>query len=413
MRKLAFGHRFCANCIIGLKKLKVSDFLFYCAFACFAFSEVAETTAFAVSYSLVKTCCKALLLGSAAMLFLRLLLMRESGWQWVFTFGTFILAALIFIRCRFEYPFWIFLFVLAGKGVELEKIAKITLVITCFLTFITLVACYMGFIADYVIQAGGERSARSALGFTHPNRLGERIIEICMACWYLYSAKQPRRVFLVCLAAALFIYFLAESRGSCVLLIMLMAATVLYPVLTRVPRLSVLISAFLVVASVSISFYFMVAYTSDDPSMALLNRSSSGRLSLMNSSYEYGGITLLGTDFSDAPVVSSHYLDGSDVHFLVDNSYARLLLLNGVVPTVLFFFLIGAVYVMHYRERIFPLALLGLTIALLLGVIENFALDIQFNYFLLLAAEMVFMGGAKEGVRQDESTRPVGFIRSD
>ena len=156
----------------------------------------------------------------------------------------------------------------------------------------------------------------------------------------------------------------------------------------------------------------MAAYTPTNAFMAEFNRQLSNRLSLMNQSYEYAGLTLLGADFTYAPVVATHYLNNTEVRFLVDNSYARIFLNNGLVTTILLLALIAAVYLRHIKEQRFTLALLGLTIVLAFGFIENFMLDIQYNYFMFLASEALFAPLAVNGIASEKTCKSETFRRA-
>lgn len=392
-------HRSHRSFVALLSETSIEEFLFYLAFTCFSFAEVLNTTAFVVTFPILTKVCQTMFYATVLMLLGRLLLLKETSCQWFASFSAFILVSFIFLHYKFEYPFWIFLFVFAGKGADLKKLAKITLVLVSIVTAVSILACYAGVIENYVIRASGGRSARSAMGFTHPNRLGERIAEICIAIWYLQSQAHRWRVAVLNLVALLFVSNIADSRGSCVVFAMLIVAAALYPVLSRTPRASIIICGSLVAVIILLSFYLMVAYDPGNSFMAALNAGTSGRLFLMNNSYQYAGLSLLGNDYSRAPVVALHYLDGSDVHFLVDNAYARLLLLNGIIPTMSLFVLLFLVYLRNFQDHCFSLALLGLSVLLVFGLVENFPLDIQYNYFLFLISDVIFVRNKKHVVK--------------
>lgn len=373
-----------------LVETTIEELLFYVAFTLFSVAEVLQTTAFTELYPALNAFCKGMLILTATMLAFRLLLLREDGWQWIVSFVGFAIVAVIFLFKSFDTVFWLFLFVFAGKNADLRKLAKITLVVVTTITVVSILACYAGLVPNFMLQETADRAARSAMGFKHPNRLAERIAEICIAYWYLNSAEHRWRVVVLNSLVFLFVGFVADSRGSCVVFIALILVTLIYPHLTRYPRFSTVASFILIIGIVMFSFYCMVAYSPDNAIMAELNNMLSGRLSLMHQSYEYAGLTLFGADFTYAPVVGTHYLYGTEVRFSVDNSYGRILLNNGIATTALLFILITAVFLRFIKERRFTLALLGLTVILAFGFVENFMLDIQYNYFMFLAADVLF-----------------------
>lgn len=393
-----------------LGKTSVDEFLFYTAFTLFSIAEVLQTTAFTERFAALNTVCSGMLILTAALLAFRLLLLRESGWQWMVSFVGFALIAVIFFLKSFDTVFWLFLFVFAGRDADFSKLAKITLVVVSILTVISIMACYAGVVQNYMLVSD-QRGFRSAMGFKHPNRLAERIAQICIACWYLYSTKHRWRVIALNVAALLFVSFVADSRGSCVIFVALILTVFVYPPLKRCPKFAATASIVLVFGIATLSFYFMVSYTPANAIMADFNQLLSRRLSLANQSYEYAGLTLFGADFTYAPVVAKHYLYGTEVHFLVDNSYARIFLNNGLVTTILLFVLIAAVYLRHIKEQRFTLALLGLTIILAFGFVENFMLDIQYNYFMFLASEALFAPLAVNGIASEKACKPANHHR--
>lgn len=399
------------NSIYGwFGKTTVEELLFYMAFTLFSIAEVLQTTAFTERFAALNTVCSGMLVLTAVLLAFRLLLLRENGWQWIASFVGFALILVIFFLKHFDTVFWLFLFVFVGRDADFKKLAKITLVVVTLITVVSILACYLGIVQNYVINSS-ERGLRSAMGFKHPNRLAERIAEICISCWYLYSTKHRWRVIALNVAALFFVNSVADSRGSCIVFAALIFAVFVYPHLKRSPKFAASASLILIVGIAALSFYLMVAYTPSNAFMAEFNRLLSRRLSLMNQSFDYAGITPFGADFTYAPVVATHYLYNTEVRFLVDNSYARLFLNNGVVTTVLFFVLVAAVYLRHIREQRFTLALLGLTIILAFGFVENFMLDIQYNYFMFLASEALFTPLAVNGIASEKACKPANHRR--
>ena len=131
-----------------LMETTVDNFLFYFAFVCFSIAEILVTTAFITVVPLLGRACNVLLYCSVVMLFLRMLIVRATSAQWIAVFVIAVLAAFLGMRYGFQYPVWIFLFVVSGRGVNLRTLAKITLVLAGTLTILTLLACYAGFLEN-------------------------------------------------------------------------------------------------------------------------------------------------------------------------------------------------------------------------------------------------------------------------
>lgn len=376
----------------AIGNMSVDELFFYGAFCLYSIAEIIRTTAFVMTFPILGTICHGLLILSALLLLMRLMLLRASDFQWLVTLGIFMLTALVAFRYGMEYPFWIFLFVISGKGIKIKRLAKITLVLATVITVSAILACYAGFVENYTMIATGDRVLRNSMGFLHPNRLGERIAEICISYWYLRVSDHRLRVTVLYVVSFLFVYFVANSRTSCLVFVVLILGTWFFPLLSKVPRFSVILCGILITLTISASFFFMASYDSFDNLMTSLNELLSGRLYLMNFSYRFQAPSLFGNDYSNAPVVGFSIASNSEYHFQVDNAYGHLLLLYGLIPTILFLILIFLIYVKFYRDGKFPLALFGLSILLVVGLVENFTLDIQYNYFLLLISDIIFVG---------------------
>lgn len=389
---------FCRSAWEVVREMPLVDFLFYLAFACFSVGEVLTTTAFLVLYPFLGAFARGMVLVAAPLLAMRIILLRQSAGQWLLTIVLLVFSALTLFYSGIQYPFWIFLFVAAGKGIDLKIIAKITLVVVTFMSVVTILSCYAGVLENYTLQETGERELRNSMGFLHPNRLGERLAEICIAYWYLNYNKHKARVIALCSVLMLYVNFVSNSRTACIVFALLIIGTLLYPFLSKFSKMSVLISGIVVAALVFASFYYMIEYDPNNSFMVSLNQTLSNRLSLMHGSFGYATPSLFGNDYSDAPVVGYTVSAGGDHHFVVDNAYSHLLLLYGIVPTALLFVLISLVYIKFFREESYPISLFGLTIILVVGFVENFTLDIQYNYFLLLISEVIFASNCDEGL---------------
>ena len=373
-----------------LRETTVENFLFYFAFTCFSLAEILNTTAFVVVLPQLGFICRALLYCSAGTLLLRLAILRATENQWATVLAIAALAAFLGMLHGLQYPFWIFLFVVSGRDVDLKIIAKITLILTSTLTLLTIFACYVGFLENYTMVATDTRAVRNSLGFLHPNRLGQRIAEICIAYWYLHVDNRKGRVIALCALSLTYVYLVTNSRSSCIVFVILIVVTLAYPLFGRFPRFSVLGCSVIVAVIAAGSLFLMAEYNPLNTVMAGINELVTGRLYLMNASYIYAPPSLFGNDYSNAPIMGYTLASNAEYRFVVDNAYAHLILQYGVAATILFFILIVIVYGHHYHERRFSGALLGLTLLLVVGFVENFTLDIQYNYFLLLISNVIF-----------------------
>lgn len=384
--QLSFRHFF--------ETTSLESFIFYCSYSCFSIAQIVTQTYFIKNINGLYSFCTALLYLSIALLLFRLALLKVSNSQWLVVLTICAFGFLLYELYGFQYPFWIFLFVVSGKDVDLRIVAKITLLLAGTITTLTVLACCFGILANNIMQVDGARGVRNSLGFTHPNRLAEYLSEICIAYWYLNYFNHKWRTIALCLASTVFVYAVAGARSSCIVFILIIIVTLLYPILAEMPRVAIFSCGVAALLVVILSFFFMANFNPLNGFMASLNSLLSGRLKLAHSAYSYASPSLLGNDYSGAPVVG-HTLNGNiQYHFMVDNAYAHLVLLYGVIATVVFFLLVCSVYYRCFQKRIFPLALLGLTTLLIVGFSENFTLDIQYNLFLFLISGAIYQNNS-------------------
>ena len=152
----------------AIGNMSVDELFFYGAFCLYSIAEIIRTTAFVMTFPILGTICHDLLILSALLLLMRLMLLRASDFQWLVTLGIFMLTALVAFRYGMEYPFWIFLFVISGKGIKIKRLARITLVLATVITVSAILACYAGFVDDSYRRPCAEKF----YGFPPPQSFG-------------------------------------------------------------------------------------------------------------------------------------------------------------------------------------------------------------------------------------------------
>lgn len=369
----------CAGC----ERMPAWELLYYGAFACILIWQglswtVMETLLF-IPVGIIKTCLK----GSFLLLISLSLILRRRP------FREYLLGALVgslflvsaFI-CKDRDLLFAFVLVFSGRGVSLRRLALVTLVFSMMLVAITVLSAISG-VAEirHAIDTDG-RGSRSAWGFTHPNRLAFVIYFFCLSWLAVRFPRVDSRDLVVLIAPAfLIIFFFIQSRTSAFMLLVLTAMVYGFKTFGK-SNAGKLISLFLlIVGGVLImgSIYFMVYYDASNPIHLSLNKVLSGRLSLANEYYTRFPPALFGTSFEN--VAARNY--GFDSALVVDNSYARLFILYGVVPAIMWILSFFFLCIRGIRENIVSLGFVVYGAMIIFGVSEAMTLAFTSNFALI------------------------------
>lgn len=299
--------------------------------------------------------------------------------------------------------FWIAVFVVASEGVHMSRVTGLALALTAGLLLVTVTCAKLGVIEDYLYPR--DDGVREAAGFYHSNICGYYAVLACVsasALSLMHGRHREARGFVavvaVYLAALALNLALSQSRTATVVWAVALAAYgFLYFVRSRRARLalSVALSAGVAVGAVA-SLFLMVAFDPSNSTHAFLDQLLSGRPSLSHHYLELGGPTPFGTSYMEAePVGFDH---GAPQWFLVDNSWCRLFLGYGIIPTAVLLAGEVCLYLRLLRrmrdqedDTVAPALLFGLTIAGIYALSENVGIRLEWNYFLLaLGPELLY-----------------------
>lgn len=380
--------------------IPASEGLFYIAFACFFARQgliwtMLETVLF-LEVDVIKNVLFALF---SITLFGSLVLQKRTFKEYIIGL---VLGSLILVSafvCNERALLYAFLFVFAGQGVSFKQLAKITLVISCLLIFITLLYALSGTIEIRYAIVTDARSGRSAWGFTHPNRFAFVIFLVCL-CWTVI--RYPRinvRDYLLFVPSFFVILFVLQSRTFVLALCLLLIVFYGYNYCRKRSKArqigyTILFSGLIVMG---LSLVLMVWYDPSNPIERFLNSLVSNRFSLANEYFRNYPPSLFGTNFDDIPARSA----GFKTNLVVDNSYARLVILYGIVPTLIWVGSFILLCVKHIRANTTCLAFALYGLMILLGFTEYMTLDFASNFALI---SLAYLWDSQEK-RSDESFR--------
>lgn len=307
-----------------------------------------------------------------------------------------------------ERLFTMLLFALGGSGAEVRKLAGISVSVRLPGVILAAILSQTGVIEDYIILRGNY--IRHALGFTHPNIWGHYLFCICLALCVLRFGKKPWFEAAAAIVCAFLCLFVADSRTSFLMLLILAVFFLLYYLLKKRLDLRVMVwfSGFVAVCAVGLSLLFMVIYSDSNPVLVYLNKLFSNRFSLANSYFEAFGVSLFGHNYVD---VYLNEIEG----ILVDNSFAYLILVWGILGLLLLILLMAVFFAGGRKALLNQTAqeeysrnLFGMCMYFIYGISEGMFLRVEFNYFFVAVSD-VFYGYRK---RTDAAERtPLGWVR--
>ncbi len=286
------------------------------------------------------------------------------------------------------------LFVIASKYVNFDKVIKISYMILILTMAIIFFMYYTGQIDDSVIYRGS--MIRHSWGFTHPNVLGVRVFQlvlshcylrkqhitiidygiIALASWYVYRVPNCKTAFfgLVIFGAMLLIYK-AENWfvGGQVFFI----------------KILVLIAIVVNVLSVILSIINVKAY----PFLAMIDKRMSYRFSTCFRTLKYYGIKLLGQEIN-------LYISRMGVlmrRFYIDTSYVAILVRYGIGVYLIFsiLYIVAMIYCLKKNNHFMVIVL---SMYAIYGIMENSFFAITQNFFLIALSFPLY---ATDNIGQD------------
>ena len=281
------------------------------------------------------------------------------------------------------------LFLIAGREVNLRKIAICVLCTNVAVIFLTVICANNGIIKKTTFIAGNGMPERQAFGFTHPNLFGLAVVTACCAYAVLQYRKFGWKDLLIYGVAFYACYELAYSRTSAIsiLLIVFLSLFVTIDKHGRWDKLILVLGSLAFLGLSLFSIWLMVYFKPSISSMSNLNSMMTGRLDLLHHYFQTFGVHMFGFDFSKMQENYRGYYDT----FICDNAFAHVVLESGIVVAALLFLayeyvlLRGLIVYGELTPELF-----GLIIFAFVAFSESGAFWVCVNFCLVALAEPFF-----------------------
>ena len=294
------------------------------------------------------------------------------------------------------------IFIYSARNMEVNKILRISYVISVFMLVFIILSSYLGIIQNYIYYSALRE--RQYLGFRYALYPSSILCNIIFLKVYL-EKENISWLSLICLLVANYVLFqYTDSRLTFILGVALIVFSTIMKKSQKFREILLnrtFIWSFLVLALLSIYATINYDYLSDWQSD--LNEALGGRLSLGNSTLKFYGYGLFGKTLS----LSGNGLDengmlNTSTYDYVDNLYVLLLLRAGII--FLFIFLVAMTIIMKkiYIQKDSYLYIIFILLAFH-GIIDDLIMLPQYNSFWFIVAAL-FMGRRISKTTNNENT---------
>ena len=294
------------------------------------------------------------------------------------------------------------IFIYSARNMEVNKILKISYIISLFMLVFIILSSYLGIIQNYIYYSALRE--RQYLGFRYALYPSSILCNIIFLKIYL-EKENISWLSLICLLVGNYILFqYTDSRLTFILGVALIVFSTIMKKSQKFREILLnrtFIWSFLVLALLSIYATLNYDYLSDWQSD--LNEALGGRLSLGNSTLKFYGYGLFGKMLS----LSGNGLDengmlNTSTYDYVDNLYVLLLLRAGII--FLFIFLVAMTIIMKkiYIQKDSYLYIIFILLAFH-GIIDDLIMLPQYNSFWFVVAAL-FMGRRISKTTNNENT---------
>ena len=347
--------------------------------------------------------------GKILFAFCVLLLMLKEFLGARFTSRDGVLALVLIVITGYFYMYFgltqtlLPIFIYSARNIEVNKILRISYIISIFMLVFIILSSYLGIIQNYIYYSALRE--RQYLGFRYALYPSSILCNIIFLKVYI-EKENVSWLSLICLLIGNYVLFqYTDSRLTFMLGTVLIVFSAIMKKSQKFREILLnrtFIWSFLVLALLSIYATINYDYLSDWQSD--LNEALGGRLSLGNSTLKFYGYGLFGKTLS----LSGNGLDengmlNTSTYDYVDNLYVLLLLRAGII--FLFIFLVAMTIIMKkiYIQKDSYLYIIFILLAFH-GIIDDLIMLPQYNSFWFVVAAL-FMGRKISKTTNIENTK--------
>lgn len=300
-------------------------------------------------------------------------------------------SALLFVSARISHFYDIFyawLFLVAAKGEDSEKIIKLSAILLTVYLVVTVSLAAFG-VLDNVTFSRPNEVVRYSYGFQHPNQLGFRLFML-LAC-LLYICRDRLRIwhFAAAAAVAAVSWIVLNSRAQIICIFMAAGLAALKKPFDRLAlkkqtwilRGMLAVSACAAVLMLAETFLF-----ENTGLMHLANKALSNRFGFSRAACDEWGVKLLGQRIFIT--MSERASVGLTGEIIVDSAFVNILLRAGVIAAALFIIGYNLSLSAHMKRNDYSKCAVMMLMSVY-GMIELMPYMPMWNVFLLFLSDAV------------------------
>lgn len=271
------------------------------------------------------------------------------------------------------------LFVLATKYVDLDKVVEIHYYVLVIMLVILFTLFGMGFIKDVVLYRGS--IVRHSFGFSHPNFLGMRVFQLALARAYIRRKNISAIDYLFVIAAIWFVYKYPNCKTAYYALTVFLIFMIIYKAIGVIEngREVLLIAMGIMAGLVNISCIVLsIINVKSHSILSKIDKVMSYRFSLCHDVYRKYGLSLLGQNIDMVG-----YIRGViGRKYYMDIAYTTLLERYGIIVYIIFsvVYMMSIYWAYKYSKDMLMIVLCMYSIY---GIMEPNYFSLSYNIFLI------------------------------
>lgn len=381
---------------MDIRRIKVSDFLFFNALICycahyFLNASLLEEILPNIFFTLLK-------IVILALLFLKWMTVENFTEKKIFTWGI-ILSALLLVMLTGGYRALMLsvCLIISGQNVDFDKIIKVLFFNTIFWLVVIVLLCKIGILPDYTFEhnVGGVSTVAHSFGFKYYSWIG--YISMAATMMWIYLRKRLNIFELGILVALNVLLYKFHTTnlplGLTLLFILAYFVVEKMHIIQFKSKVWKMVATILPVVLCSFTFTVVIAYGKGLFSLSIswMNTIVS-RLKYSVQAIEEYGIHLYATNVEQLGNTAKVYGE-ADSSFYIDSGYVYSIIAYGIIFTViiLVFYTILFRYLYKNNNRILYIWITSLLFA---SCVNNFLYDIINNPVLFLIPTALFNGGS-------------------
>lgn len=280
------------------------------------------------------------------------------------------------------------LFIAAGQGIKIRRLAQIALPLTVLMFAATLIGHFSGILENIQIKSdfSSDASGRNSLGFLHPNTFGRFVFQIVVS-WLVLRYEKTDWLNAAVLAAASLATWLVTESETFTAAILLAGLAHVFSVRIRSRKLLAIAGLGISTAIIGFTLLALAAFNPESGFWSRANAIVANRLTLARWYIVSNPPTVFGQTFDHTRISWYPLADGQ---LLVDNAFGHIILRYGFAAATIIIGLALAVFVKAVRESEWNPALFGLLLYIVVGFAENAFYMFDANYFLIAATAVLY-----------------------